>query len=38
MSKTTNQQKVQVLRVWLETLKRRIKPTVVKTLLPDDED
>jgi hypothetical protein len=32
------QQKVQVLKIWLETLKRKIKPTVVKTIIPDEED
>ena len=38
MSKSTNQQKVQVLKIWLETLKRKIKPAVVKTVIPDEED
>lgn len=38
MSKSTNQQKVQVLKIWLETLRRKVKPTVVKTTIPDEED
>jgi len=38
MSKTTNQQKVQVLKVWLETLKKKVKPVTIKTINLDEED
>jgi hypothetical protein len=38
MSKSTNQQKAQVLKIWLETLKRKTKPAVIKTIIPDEED
>jgi hypothetical protein len=36
MSKSTNQQKLQVLRIYLEDLKRRVKPK--KTVIPVDEE
>jgi len=38
MSKSTNQQKAQVLKIWLETLKKKVKPTVIKTVVLDEED
>jgi len=36
MSKTTNQQKLQVLRIYIEDLKRRVKPK--KTVIRVDEE
>jgi len=36
MSKSTNQEKLQVLRIYLEDLKRRVKPK--KTVIPVDEE
>jgi len=36
MSKSTNQQKLQVLKIYLEDLKRRVKPK--KTVIPVDEE
>lgn len=37
MSKSTNQQKVQVLKVYLEDLKRKVKPKKT-VILVDEED
>jgi len=36
MSKSTNQQKLQVLKIYLEDLKRRVKPK--RTIIPVDEE
>lgn len=39
MSKTSNLQKLHVLKVWLESLKaRRPKPTMKKTYAADEEE
>jgi hypothetical protein len=37
MSKSTNQQKLQVLKIYLEDLKRRVKPKKT-VILVDEED
>ena len=39
MSKTSNHQKLYVLKVWLDSLKtRKPKPVMKKTYLADEED
>lgn len=38
MSKTSNHLKLAVLRVWLESLKKKTKPVVVKAINLDEEE